>query len=147
MIRHSTALAAAAEAAVKATAAQRRLTAALAALALALAACGGSAPASLTAAQIARRLPGCHKPFTPSGGVSASAATEQECITSSAEVFVATFTSASLERQWITANGFGACGDIQGSKWAAAVSATVNDFGCPVEAGVAKALGGRRVSG
>ena len=75
------------------------------------------------------------------------AQTEQECLTPAAEVFVATFTSAALQRQWITANGFGACGDIQGNKWAAAVSATVNDFGCPVEAGVAKALGYRVVSG
>ena len=75
------------------------------------------------------------------------AQTEQECITGTAEVFVATFTSGSLERQWIAANGFGACGDIQGNDWAASVNATVDDMGCPVEASVAKTLGGRMVSG
>jgi hypothetical protein len=75
------------------------------------------------------------------------AGTEQECITASAEVFVATFSSASLERQWITAQQAGACESIQGNGWAATVLPTVNDTGCKVEAGVAHALGGRMVSG
>ena len=118
----------------------------LAAAALALAACGsGSTPP--TAAQLARELPGCHKPFTPSGGVSVQAQTEQECITPTAEVFVATFSSAGLERQWIISQQAGACEAIQGSGWAATVAPTVNEVGCQVEAGVAKSLGGRMVSG
>lgn len=123
----------------------RRL-AALAFALLALTACGGGTTPP-TAAQIARKLPGCHKPFTPSGGVSVQASTEQECLTPQGEVFVATFSSAGLERQWITSQGFGACGGIQGNGWAATVNATVADLGCPVEASVAKALGGRLASG
>lgn len=116
-------------------------------LALALAACGGTSAATApTAAQLARKLPGCHKPFTPSGGVSVDAATEQECLTPTAEVTVATFTSVSLERRWIAANLGSACGDVQGNRWAAEVGVTVDETGCPVEARVAKALGGRLAS-
>lgn len=126
----------------------RRTPALTAFLALTLAACGGTGSAAApTAAQLARKLPGCHKPFTPSGGVAVQAQTEQECITPTAEVTVATFTSAALERQWITANMGSGCGDVQGNQWAAEVAATVDETGCPVEAGVAKALGGRLVTG
>jgi hypothetical protein len=124
----------------------RRL-AVLAAAVLAAVACGASQAAPLTAAHLARRLPGCHRPFTPSGGVSVQAATEQECLTPAAEVFVATFTGAAAERQWITANMGSACGDVQGRNWAAEVLVTASETGCPVEAAVAKALGGRLASG
>ena len=113
--------------------------------ALALAACGGSS-APPTAAQIARRLPGCHKPYTPPGGVAVQASQEQECLTGTAVVDVATFTSASLERQWITAQNAGTCEAIQGQGWAALVLPAVTDF-CKEGAAVAKALGGRMVSG
>ena len=119
---------------------------ALIALALVLAACGGGNPAPPTARTLALKLPGCHKPFTPSGGVSVQASTEQECLTPSAEVFVATFSSEALERQWIIAQQAGACESIQGNRWAADVLPTVNGTGCSVEAAIAKALGGRIVS-
>lgn len=122
-----------------------RLAAILGAALLSLTACGGSSAPPM-AAQLARRFPGCHTPFTPSGGVSVLASTEQECITRTAEVFVATFSSASLERQWVIANMGGGCGDTAGNGWAAEIGVIVNETGCPVEASVAKTLGGRLVS-
>ena len=119
----------------------------LAALAVAVAACGGSSGTPLTASQIAREVPGCHKPFAPTGGVAVQASTERECSTPSAEVFVATFTSANLERQWIIAQQPSGCGAVRGSGWAVLIEATVTDSGCQVEDAAAKALHGQLVSG
>ena len=124
-----------------------RKTVLTALLALALTACGGGSSTPPTAGQIARKIPGCHKPFAPTGGVSVQASTEQECSTPSAEVFVATFTSASLQRQWIIAQQPSGCGAVRGSDWAVYVLATGADGGCQVEDGVAKALHGQLASG
>jgi len=70
---------------------------------------------------------------------------ELECLTPDTEVFVATFTSTSLERQWIIAQQAGVCETIQGPKWAVDLLPTVQDY-CGVAAKVAHALGGRVVS-
>jgi hypothetical protein len=113
---------------------------------LLLAACGGT-PAPPSARSLALRVPGCHKTYAPSGGVPVQASNEVECIATDAMVDVATFSTVGLERQWITAQSPGACGLIQGSKWAALVEATGGPvLGCTVETRIAKALGGWLVS-
>lgn len=117
-----------------------RLMAALLAAAL-LAGCSSAAP--LTAASVARRIPGCHpRSFA---GVSAYAEQEVTCDTHYASVWVATFASASLERSWLVMLGQqGGYGCVQGSGWGAAVIAP-QPSGAPALR-VAKALGGRLVS-
>jgi hypothetical protein len=123
---------------------RRAVIALLAVLTLA-AACSGAPQAPLSARALTLKAPGCHKPFTPAGGVAVQASGEQECLTPDAEVFAATFTSASLERAWIIAQQAGTCETIQGRDWAALVAVTSGDD-CTVTPRVARALGGRMVS-
>jgi hypothetical protein len=116
----------------------------VASLALALAACG-STQVTPSAGQLIRRVPGCHKPYTPYSGVAVQAAAEQECLTPSADVTVATFATASLERSWISAQEAGTCEAVQGHGWAALVLPSGSP--CPASSAVVHALGGRIASG
>lgn len=119
----------------------RRAACLAALLACVLAACSSGPP---SARDLILKAPGCHQPFTPSGGVAVQAQDEQECLTPDAEVFVATFASSGLQQSWLTAQGPG-CECIRGDMWAAMVSVTGGDFST-VTAKVARALGGTVVS-
>lgn len=127
----------------------RTLSAILAAAALmGLAACSGAGAASGAPSprSLLAKIPGCSRPYTPAGGVAVQASAEQECVAPGyVSVDVATFTSASLERQWIIAQQAGVCSTIQGHHWAALVMAGYMSR-CAAEGRIARALGGRMVS-
>lgn len=114
----------------------------LAAVALALAACGSSPPAPLTAGQLAHKIPGCHGFLSRAPDVLATG--DVSCTTGGITDEVVTFASMGDETRWIQAQGawYGCC--VEGHLWAA----TYNS-GTPVDGftPVIKALGGREVTG
>lgn len=116
----------------------------LAAVAVLAAGCSSAAP---SAKSIAARIPGCTSPGAPLLGVSADAVQEVRCPTSWGTVWVATFSSAALERSWLSADAAGGGGNdcIQGSGWAAQVSPS-NFPTYPYDRKVMRAIGGRMVT-
>lgn len=107
----------------------------------------GCSSAPPTAASIARRIPGCHPYWT--GPVDVQAMQEVTCNAPGAAVWVAAFSSAALERQWLSADAVGAGGCVQGNGWAALVSAdnAAGDWHWRDARTVAAHTGGRLVSG
>jgi hypothetical protein len=122
-----------------------RILAAAALAALALAACSSAAPGPPSARSVITKIPGCSRPSLPSGGADVQARQELRCDNRDASIFLATFTSAALERQWIIAQNAGVCSLIQGPGWAALVLPQVSDA-CGYDARLARLLGGRVVS-
>lgn len=122
------------------------LAIALAAAATLMAGCGSSPASPPSAQSLILKVPGCSKPYTPSGGVAVQAQDEQECRASHATVDLATFATSGQETSWITAQDAGTCETIQGHGWAAMLYPSVTDY-CGLAAQVVKAVGGRVVSG
>jgi uncharacterized membrane protein len=111
-----------------------------------LAGCGSSPASPSSARALILKVPGCSKPYAPSGGVAVQAQNELECRATHATVDLATFTSSGQETAWITAQNAGTCETIQGHGWAAMLYPSVTDY-CGLAAKVVKAVGGRVVSG
>lgn len=121
----------------------RRCTA-LAALLLALAACGSSAPAPLTASQLAHKIPGCHHFLAQTPSVLATGDVTCDAPGSGplGSVEVITFASSGNEQKWILGQGGSSVCCIQGHLWAADYIGGTNEF-----PRITRALGGRVVSG
>lgn len=120
-----------------------RRTAALALLVAVVAACGGTpAQPSLTASQLAHKIPGCHDFLSRTPDVLASG--DVSCSVGGTSDEVVTFASMSSETRWIQAQGawYGCC--VEGHLWAATYNSGVPENGF---APVIKALGGREVTG
>jgi hypothetical protein len=115
----------------------------LAALLLALAACGGTSSAPQpAAAQLAHKIPGCHAFLAQTPDALAKA--DVSCSlggTASAEVV--TFASMGDEQKWITKQGnyYGCC--VEGHLWAATYSSASGSYFPRIR----RALGGREVAG
>lgn len=120
----------------------RRITAAAAALALLLAACGGTSATPLTASQIAHKIPGCRHfvAQAPSVLVISDVTCDAPGDGPLGSVEIATFTSSGNEQKWILRKGSDGC-CVQGHLWAAA------EFGPDEFPRVIHALGGREVAG
>lgn len=89
----------------------------LAAVAVLAAGCSSAAP---SAKSIAARIPGCH-PYW-SGPVDIQAVQEVTCDDFGGAVWVATFSSATSERQWLNADNVAATLCVQGTGWAALIA-------------------------
>ena len=120
------------------------LAGASAASALVLLTACSSAPPS--AASIARKIPGCHPYWR--GAIDVQAKQEVTCNDLGGAVWVATFSSAPLERQWLNADGVGAGLCVQGSGWAALIASnSAGDWHYRAARLVVAHAGGRIVTG
>lgn len=110
-----------------------------------LALLGGCSSGPPSADSLILKIPGCHSPYAPAGGVAVQAQQEKECLITEGTVDVATFSSSGQEQSWIIAQNAGVCETIQGTGWAALVLPTVQDY-CEVAGKITHALGGLVVS-